>query len=317
MKKFNLLLLACLAVLFSCENSNQTETKTTDTTSQLDANIIELSESFDQDDESLNDDMDEAFGSFEARFKDAGARFKGDGSGAEYDSTTGYWTKSHEGTRSRVDSVYKKQDGSEFLVVRNFTIQFNKTKQVRFSDSDGNWIQHPKDNKDAINKIEMNRNGSFDADGTVTAYDENGNVVHESSQKSSHKDKNGSSVLTKLTTGDNLWSLTGSGEKTIEFEVVKGDSTFRSGTKTVSIEMDNLVVKHGNGKKRRVFGKKVRANIISGKITRTVKINDDEIVIATEYFDCETDTEKRHSVRTITKNGTLVKEIIKYCKGNH
>jgi hypothetical protein len=304
MKNLKTLLALLLLALFSCENSSDDKTSS----NLSDTQIVELAESFDQDEESLTDDMDDAFGSFDAQFKTAYSRSKVLNP-RTYDTLSGFWTKLHEKTGSRLDSVRR----DELLVVRNFSFDYSKTVEVRFSDIANASIQYPKNDKEAITKIEMKRDGSFSTDGTVSVYGTDGVLIEDASEKTSHKDKNGSSVLEKMAETDGLWSLNGSGEKSVSFTTVKNGET-KSFDRSVAVKMDSVIVKHAGAKGRKAFGKKVRAQIIAGVITRTIEnVEGSTLVIRTEYFDCEVEVDKKRLTRTITKDGVLVKEVSVYC----
>lgn len=308
MKTLNTLLVLLLLALFSCENNNSNSKNSADLS---DDQVISLAESFDQDEESLTDDMDDAFSSYDAKFKlsDSDARFKDD-TRATYDSTTGYWTKSHNIDKNRVDSIRR----NEHLVVKNMSLSIQKTTKIRFSDAENTSIQHPKENKDAIKKIEMERNGLFESNGSVSVYDSQGNLLGESRERSGHKDANGKAVLEKKAGDNTLWTLNGSGEKSISFSSTKNGET-KEFEKVVNVVMENLEVKHSKEKKRRVFKKNVRAQIVSGKITRTIEnVEGSTIVVVTTYYDCEVEADKKRLTRTITKDGVLVKEVTVYCE---
>lgn len=304
MKNLKTLLALLLLALFSCENTSDDKISSDLTDTQ----IIELAESFDQDEESFTDDMDDAFGSFDAQFKTSDSRAKGS-TPTIYDSLTGFWSKSHEGEGSRLDSISR----NDLLVVRNMSVSFSKTVEVRFSDATDTSIQHPKQNKDAITKIEMNRNGSFSSEGSISVYGADGVLDGEASEKTSHKDKNGSSILEKMAETDGLWSLNATGEKSVSFTTVKNGET-KSVERSVAVEMTDVIVKHAGAKGRKVFGKKVRAQIIGGTVTRTIEnVEGSTIIILTEYFDCEERDDKKRLTRTITKDGELVKEVNVFC----
>ena len=179
-------------MLFSCENTSDDKVSS----DLSDIQIIELAESFDQDEESLTDDMDDAFSSFDSQFSvSSDILAKGSNPGT-YDDSTGFWTRIHQGTRSRIDSITR----NDLKVIRDMNITFDKVIEMRFSDIDNATIKHARNNKDAITKIEMIANGTFSAEGSVLVYDADGNLISEASESSTHTDKDVSTVLEKIDT---------------------------------------------------------------------------------------------------------------------
>jgi hypothetical protein len=305
MKNLKTLLTIFLIALFSCESNNEDEKISANLSNDQ---IVELAESFDVDEESLTDDMDDAFSSFEADFsvntnvraKDAGNR--------TYDSLTGYWTKSID-KPEQTRTITKRRNNH--TIIKESTFSVSKTIAIRFSDDSDSSIQFPKRNKDLIVKIEMNRSGEISGTSSVTVKDSTGAIIDTFKETSKHIDKNGSSVLTKIE--DKKWMLSGSGEKSIEFTIEKDGET-RQLSKSVTTVMTDLIVKHAPNK-RRAFGKKVRAQITGGSIERTIVNGDGAvIVILTNYFDCEVDADKRRLTRVITKDGDVIKEVTIYCE---
>ena len=308
---FHFSLVLCMCI--SCENKNEIK--------QIKINydlpveqIIEFSASFDLDDESLNDDMDHVFKSFENNI----LTIINDSSETvehylerEYDTDKGYWIVAYKDNRNK-NTLHKRENDEIKL---NAKIRFEKRILIRFEDLNKKAIKYPNQVANHVKKIILNRTGYIESDRLLTKFSSDGNVVKKYRQRIKHIEKNSIITLT-LSDIQNMWILTGLGSKYIEYETFINDSIYPIENKRVTVVYNNVKIKNGginSGDRRNVFGRSIHAEIISGTILRSISINNYNYIIRNEYFNCLLENEKKRLTTIILKENQIISTLSSYC----